>query len=200
MFFSRHVSLNLANKITLLRILCIPLFIAATLYLEAGRTYMRPVQVIIFFVAVISDALDGFIARIYNQQTQLGTWLDPIADKLLLITSFILLASLDGLPHLKLLIWLVVIVLSRDILIVCGCLLIHMIKGKLNVHPSASGKITTFLQMMTIVTRLVGFPYFLDTLWALTAIFTLLSGFGYLIQALRQLHTTTDHREITKVS
>jgi len=137
--------LNLANQVTLLRILCIPIFVTSMLYLEAGRIYLRYVPLIVFFIAVISDALDGFIARMFNQKTQLGKWLDPIADKLLLVSAFILLASLNSLSEFKLPIWLVVIVLSRDIILILGSAIIHMLKGQLVFAPSYLGKITTLI-------------------------------------------------------
>ncbi len=183
------VKLNLANQITLLRFLCIPVFAASVLYLEAGRLYLKYAPLCIFFIAVVSDALDGFAARILDQKTKLGTWLDPIADKLLLVTSFILLGFINGVSALKIPIWLIIIVLSRDCVIVLGSIFIHMLKGSLFVAPSFIGKITTFFQMLVILTALLKVPVGMDYLWALTAGLTLISGLDYFLKGVRQLNS-----------
>jgi cardiolipin synthase (CMP-forming) len=179
--------INIPNQLTLLRIICIPFFIASVLYFEAGRVYMRYIPFMVFSLAIITDALDGFFARILDQKTTLGTWLDPIADKMLLIVAFVLLGTIN-IPELKIPIWLMLIVLTRDFLIISGSLFIHMIKGALFVKPSVFGKITTFLQMITIFTRLLRVPYFVNTLWAITALFTVISGIDYTLKGLKQVH------------
>jgi len=180
--------LNIANLITFMRLLCVPFFITSVLYLEAGRLYLHYVPLAIFAVAIVSDALDGFLARVLNQRTKLGAWLDPLADKLLLISSFVLFGAISNMPQLKLPIWLVALVISRDIIIVLGAVFVHMFKGVVHLAPSYLGKITTFFQMMVILARLADINYFKNELWAVAAFFTLASGLDYILKGLKQLN------------
>ncbi len=174
-------ALNLANKISILRIVLIPFFIASLLYCTPATSHLRFVAAIVFGLSVFTDAADGYIARIYRQRTRLGTFLDPIADKLLLVSAFGTLAALDTLPtDLRLPAWLSLIVISRDILIILGISVIYVInEGRLEIQPSWLGKITTFLQMLTILSVLLQMLA-IQWLWFTTAALTLLSGIGYL--------------------
>lgn len=166
--------MNVANKISIGRILIIPFFIAAVLY---GKLNWAAA---IFIIAVASDALDGYIARVKGQRTELGALLDPIADKLLLVSAFISFALVKNLPHhLKLPPYVPIIVISRDFFMGLGCLVIYVIKGKLEIKPTWLGKVTTFLQMMTVAALLFRFPY-TGTLWIIMIVFTILSGLDYL--------------------
>ena len=128
--------MTIPNIITVLRFLMVP---AVVYSLLVGA--MMPAFVI-FVIAGISDGVDGFIARHYNQQTELGAYLDPIADKLLLVTVFIMLAILGHLPH-----WLVVLVVSRDILIVIAVILSSVMSQPLDMNPILVSKANTAFQI-----------------------------------------------------
>lgn len=166
--------MNLPNFITILRIVLIPFFIIAVVY---GYQLFA---IGIFVAAAITDALDGFIARAFNMQTQLGTYLDPIADKLLLMSSIIVMTVVGKVP-----LWLVILIVSRDVIILTGCILIYLLYDNLPVRPSILGKATTFLQLSLIMLVLLA-PIFSNlTSWVavvlwLTALFTAASGLHYI--------------------
>lgn len=131
--------MTIPNIITVLRFLMVP---AVVYSLLVGA--MMPAFVI-FVIAGISDGVDGFIARHYNQQTELGAYLDPIVDKLLLVTVFIMLAILGHLPH-----WLVVLVVSRDILIVIAVILSSVMSQPLDMNPILVSKANTAFQIALV--------------------------------------------------
>ena len=167
--------MNLPNLITILRIALIPFFIIAVMY---GYPYYA---IGIFVVAALTDALDGFIARTFNMQTPLGTYLDPIADKLLLVSSIVVMAVVEKIP-----LWLVIIIVSRDVIILMGCILIYFLYDQLVVRPSILGKATTFTQLALVIVVLVA-PIFERLVpWVggvvlVTAFFTVASGIHYVI-------------------
>ncbi|RUM61227.1 MAG: CDP-diacylglycerol--glycerol-3-phosphate 3-phosphatidyltransferase [Persephonella sp.] len=176
--------MNIANILTLVRIFLVPLFI-----ISLG--YNKPIlALIIFTIAGITDALDGFIARRFKQETTLGKVLDPIADKSLLISSFIFIynSKLD----VKFPYWFVIIAISRDIFILLGSSIIYIIKGYLKVEPNIFGKVTTFFQILSIITVLLANITYIPTILIqaiifVTTAFTLISTFVYLQQGLKQL-------------
>jgi cardiolipin synthase len=155
--------MNLPNALTLIRILLIPLFVI----LLISKSF--DTALIIFIIAGITDALDGFIAKIWHQRTELGSYLDPIADKLLLASAFVTLAILHIIPS-----WLTVIVMSRDVIIALGFWVLTMTDHKPTVEPRYTSKITTVLQILTVIWAL--FPLLIR----LTAFFTMLSGVHYI--------------------
>jgi len=168
--------MNLANRITIARIILTPFFIAAVIYDRFN------IALVLFMLAVISDGIDGFIARTRNEKTQLGTIIDPMADKLLLVSAFIVLAIGQNIPsNLRLPAYVPIIVISRDVLIVLGSVVIYLMKGDLKIEPTVSGKLTTFFQMMTIVSVLVHFKYSY-LVWNTAVVFTVISGISYLIK------------------
>lgn len=180
--------MNLANRITIGRILLIPFFIASIFYYRPESELLRFLPAIIFGMAVATDAIDGFIARILKQKSHLGTILDPLADKLLLISAFICLSMVENLPaSFRLPPWVTIIVLSRDIIIVLGFLVIHHIKGSVEVRPTPLGKLTTFLQMMTIVSVLLQFGHS-PVIWNAAVVFTIISGIDYVVIGSRMLN------------
>ena len=138
------MGLNLANKLTIVRILTIPIYILCVL-----QDYPL-LALLVFCLAAITDALDGFIARTRNQKTPLGTILDPLADKLLLTTAFLLLAI--KYPPL---VWVAVVVISRDVMLSLGTLVAYMILGNVHIAPNWLGKITTTVQLITVFVILV---------------------------------------------
>lgn len=138
-------SLTLANQLTILRIVLIPAFVLLVVYGYLGSA------LVVFMVAGATDALDGLIARRAGQRTSLGAWLDPMADKLLLVTTFIVL-TLPGIPltnHLPL--WLTVLMISRDVVIVGVVAIVNLAIGPRTFTPSIWGKLATAAFIMTCV-------------------------------------------------
>ena len=137
--------LTLANQLTILRIILIPVFVLLVVYGYLGWA------LIVFLTAGVTDALDGLIARRAGQRTVLGAWLDPMADKLLLVTTFVIL-TLPGIPlanHLPL--WLTVFVISRDVVIVGVVAIVTLTAGPRNFRPSLLGKAATATFILTSV-------------------------------------------------
>jgi cardiolipin synthase len=173
--------LNLPNTLTLIRILTIPFFLeflAYQLYFEA---------LIVFAIGGFTDFLDGLTARWMNQQTALGAYLDPVADKLLVITSYVMLGSIGGIPA-----WLAVVVVARDALIVIGYVIIHvLVEERLQMKPTRIGKWSTTFQLLTlaIALTLLHDPKLfsarvLDIFVVITAVTTVVSGCQYLYRGL----------------
>jgi len=169
--------MRLANKLTVLRILLVPFFLTCVIYYQPRKDYLRLIALGIFCLAVLTDFVDGIIARAKKEKTKLGSVLDPLADKILLITAFIALSRAQF--HILLPPWVVVTVISRDIIIILGATIIQHITGHLDVIPSRLGKITTFCQMVTIISVLLNFSLSF-IIWDMTIIFTVLSGLGYI--------------------
>ena len=183
------VEMTIANQITILRILIVPAFIVVVLYyVHGGNESLRFGALGLFGLAALSDAVDGFIARKYNQISELGTVLDPLADKMLLVSGFILL-SLDNDPYLSSIpIWLTALILSRDVLLILGIILIHYTFGNIKVKPRLAGKCATVLQMVIILTVLAKLPReFLNILILGAGFCTGLSGVLYFWDGTRQL-------------
>jgi cardiolipin synthase (CMP-forming) len=169
--------LNLPNFLTLIRILSIPFFLV---YLSYHR-YLE--ALIIFIIGGITDFLDGLAARLMKQQTPLGAYLDPIADKLLVITSFIVLGVIGGIPM-----WLAITVVSRDVLIITGYgIIVFLTDERPEVKPSLIGKFSTLLQLLTLGVALALLhnpklmnPWMRDVFIGSTAVLTVLSGVQYI--------------------
>ncbi len=188
-------NLTLANRITLGRFLLIPVFILLTLYyINSTRTntpneMQRWGSLMVFLVTCLTDALDGYFARSRNERTRLGTLLDPIADKALLLSSLILLTgpwSSCFNPHLP--VWYVLLVISRDVILIAGALFIHLAIGHIDVRPRITGKLSTFFQMGLIFWVLGRFSArWFPLLLGLAALFTLLSALQYVSDGIRQL-------------
>ncbi len=176
--------MGLANQLTILRIFLIPVFIILI-------GYNKPLYaLIVFIIAGLTDALDGFIARKFNQITTLGKILDPIADKALLVSGFIFIYTSD--LQVKFPYWYVVIVISRDIYILLGSALIYFMKGYLDVRPSVFGKATTFFQILSVVAVLVAnityIPQnFVDWIIYTASFFTVLSTITYTYDGFQQI-------------
>jgi len=141
-----------ANKVTILRILLIPFFVVETLYyVETGNEIHRLVALLAFAVTAILDGVDGYIARRYNQRSELGAILDPLADKLLLVSGVVLL-SFNHTPRLgQIPLWLTGTILGRDLLLLIGIFVIRLIVGKVVVRPRIAGKIATVFQMVVVI-------------------------------------------------
>src|SRR5512141_3017644 len=129
-----------ANKITILRILLVPFFVVQVLYyVEHGEEWHRLAAILTFGLAAVSDGLDGYIARRYHQRSQLGAILDPLADKLLLVSG-VLLLSFDHQPRLpQTPLWLVGTIVGRDVLLLLGLVVIYYSCGRVTVRPILLG-------------------------------------------------------------
>lgn len=153
------------------------------IYHAESGFFLSNLPLIIFLIAIITDAVDGFIARKYNRITSFGMALDPLADKFLLIASFISLSfAAYGPAGIKIPPWVLVIVVTRDLFILTGAAVVYFILGYVEFKPSILGKITTFFQMITILGVLAGFSYSY-ILWTLAAFFTVVSGVHYFVMA-----------------
>jgi CDP-diacylglycerol--glycerol-3-phosphate 3-phosphatidyltransferase len=187
--------LTLATKVTIVRIMGVPVFIVLLLYYLNGLArgediWLERILALAVFTAVaLTDALDGYLARSRNEVTDLGRILDPIADKALLLSGLILLTrpTLPALaPHIP--IWFTTLVISRDVVLILGATLVHLLAGNVTVQPRITGKLATFFQMATIIWVLIGgaqqqFTWFVGT----AAVLTALSWVQYIVDGARQL-------------
>jgi len=170
--------MNIANKISTFRILSVPFFIASLAYYSPQRSYLRFVALGIFILAALSDAADGYMARKSKQQSKAGLILDPLGDKLLLMSAFICLYANSNLsPRFPL--WVIFIVISRDVIIIIGAVVVYIVKQNINIIPTYWGKFCTTFQMLAVVSVLLQLkfsPFF----WWLAVIFTVISGAVYI--------------------
>jgi CDP-diacylglycerol--glycerol-3-phosphate 3-phosphatidyltransferase len=182
-----------ANKITLLRILLIPFFVVEVLYyVQTANETHRLIALLCFAVASICDGVDGYIARRYNQISELGTMLDPLADKLLLVSGVVVL-SFDHAPQLgRMPLWLTGTIIGRDLLLLLGLGVVYITVGRVKVRPRVVGKVATVLQMACVLWLLLKWDAALGHRWltALTvaaATCTGVSGLLYFWDGARQL-------------
>ncbi|MGB9712890.1 MAG: CDP-diacylglycerol--glycerol-3-phosphate 3-phosphatidyltransferase [Dissulfurimicrobium sp.] len=166
--------MNIPNLFTLIRIVLIPILI---IFLINGRFFEA---LIVFSLAGVTDALDGLIARMLRQKTKIGAILDPIADKLLLTSSYVTLAVVGRLPN-----WLAIVIISRDIIIVAGVLILFLLQEDVEIKPTVLGKLTTLSQLGTIFIVLLGqqigvFAPLVRVSGLLTAALTVSSGAHYM--------------------
>lgn len=191
--------ITLATKVTLLRILGVPVFVLLLVYYTLALSRGEPTETPrlwalgVFIAVAVTDALDGYLARSRNEITRLGRLLDPVADKALLVSGLILLTR-PNLPQLEphIPIWFTVLVISRDVLLAAGYLLVHHVAGHVEVHPRLSGKVATVLQMATLVWVLLQAPA-PQFLWLVCAAgaFTAIAGIQYAIDGLKQIELST---------
>src|ERR1051326_2540914 len=132
--------MGLANWLTILRILLVPVFVTLLVYRKPG------LAAAVFATAAITDGLDGWVARRQGMQSRLGAFLDPLADKILLTASFVMLTWLKVLPF-----WITAVVLGGDVFLARGPLLIHMVGARIYPRPTWAGKAATFLQILTVL-------------------------------------------------
>ena len=185
--------MNIPNFLSLIRIILVPVFV---IFLIQGEYYNA---LIIFVIAGLTDILDGTMARLLSAQTKLGSYLDPIADKLLLATSFVTLAILGIIPG-----WLTVIVISRDFIIILGIAILSLMSVPFEIKPALISKATTALQLGTIffallhkaVTHGLSNNWILALFW-LTALFTIASGLVYISRGIKIINRTNT-KEIEK--
>ena len=190
-----------ANKITILRILLVPFFIAQVLYyVGSGNEMYRLLAILSFAIAAISDGVDGYIARRYNQRSELGAILDPLADKLLLVSGIVLL-SLNNAPYLERIpLWLTMTIIGRDVIILIGLVVIQFTVGKVIVHPRFVGKAATVLQMAAVLWTLLRWHDRWLTIWSFSAaVCTGISGLLYVYDGVRQLSASPKAEATSKV-
>jgi cardiolipin synthase len=187
-----------ANKITIVRIAMIPLFVLMAIYygesIQRGSPleWQRYTAIVIFLVAAASDGLDGYVARHYKQRSALGAILDPIADKGLLLSGIITLSisnwSETEPDYGKFPAWFPVLVITRDVVILVGAVVLQLLIGKVKEKPSWTGKVATVCQMCAIAWVMLQLR-FLPLLFVVivAGIFTFISGVIYVLDGVRQL-------------
>ncbi|OGP89112.1 MAG: CDP-diacylglycerol--glycerol-3-phosphate 3-phosphatidyltransferase [Deltaproteobacteria bacterium RBG_19FT_COMBO_43_11] len=177
--------MNLPNFLSLLRIILVPviiIFLIQESYTEA---------LITFTIAGLTDIFDGLLARALNKQTKLGAFIDPMADKLLLASSFVSLSIVGLIPS-----WLTVIVISRDFIIVLGMVILSMMSITYEIKPVFISKVTTALQLATIFFALlfkavvhdVSYFNWIKILCWVTALFTVISGVTYITRGIKYIN------------
>jgi cardiolipin synthase (CMP-forming) len=168
--------MTIPNIITLIRILLTPVFV---IYLINDQLLDG---LLILVICGISDGLDGFIARVFKQKSELGSYLDPLADKITLVSAFVALAIRGFLPA-----WLTVVVISRDVLILIGVAILYLTGVAFNIKPVVTSKVTTCFQFVTVIAvlaseYLVSYKGYYPYLYYATAVFTIISFIQYLYQ------------------
>ena len=186
--------MNIPNTLTVIRIVLVPVIVILLIQGEYGKA------LICFIIAGVTDGLDGLLARILNQTTVVGAYLDPLADKALVISMFMTLAIVGVIPG-----WLAVVVISRDCIILGGVLVLTLMSINLEIKPSFVSKINTTLQLVAIFFALLlkigsaGKHFhdaFLFVCW-LTAFFTVISGADYLLKGMKLINRGDGNTEKT---
>lgn len=173
--------MNIPNFLSLLRIILVPVFIIFLIQ----ESYTN--ALLTFVLAGLTDVFDGTLARMMNKQTKLGSFLDPMADKILLASSFVTLSILGLIPS-----WLTVIIISRDFIILFGIVILSMMSITYEIKPAFVSKITTAMQIATIffallykaITHDISYNWIISLFW-LTALFTVVSGLIYIIRGIK---------------
>lgn len=189
--------ITLPNILTIFRMALIPVFVSLLFY----QKFLLALA--IFIVAGVTDGLDGLLARRFHQQSPLGRILDPIADKMMLVTSFIVLSMKGVYPtpipkHLPIPFWVTITVLSRDVFILVGAAAINMVTGFRAFQPSLPGKISTVVQIIAVATVMlaaqvrIGTGYYLPTVYASVFALTLFSGIHYVFFVTRLINKNSD--------
>ena len=179
-----------ANKVTIGRIILVPVFVVQMLYyFRTGDELHRYLAMAVFLIATISDGIDGYLARHRGQATQVGAFLDPIADKLLMLSGLILL-SIESEKNpfgQRMPLWLTGTVIGRDMIVVSGSVLLYMVIGNVKVKPLFMSKTSAVLQMVTIGWVLFKLPP-IGTFWlaVAVAVTTAITGVLYVSDGIRQ--------------
>ena len=179
-----------ANKVTIGRIILVPVFVVQMLYyFRTGDELHRYLAMAVFLIATISDGIDGYLARHRGQATQVGAFLDPIADKLLMLSGLILLSiEFEKNPfEQRMPLWLTGTVIGRDVIVVSGSVLLYVVIGNVKVKPLFMSKTSAVLQMVTIGWVLFKLPP-MGTFWLAVsvAVTTAITGVLYVTDGIRQ--------------
>jgi cardiolipin synthase len=193
--------MSFADKVTILRILLIPIFVSFLFYFDANHLYLRYVLLGVFGLAMLTDYFDGLVARIKKEKSEIGQVIDPLADKLLLLTAYICLYALRrSLPlSSSIPLWVVLVIVSRDLIILLGVMILYFLKIEIPITPSMWGKFTTFFQMLTVLWVIADIPFslkipgwqnisFSSIIWTVAVIFTLISGAGYFARGIKSIN------------
>ncbi len=179
---------TLSNKISLSRILFIPPLVFCIMQVQHHNHY-RYICLFIMLIIGLSDLLDGYVARKRNEITKLGKYLDPVADKLVLVISCIILSS-DLWPEPRFPNWIPAIIVCRDLILIFGTVALILVTGKLYCQPTLLGKAATCFQIIAVISVLIGnlvpLPA-LITIWWTTVVFTFASGLWYMYRGVKQL-------------
>jgi len=179
--------MSLPNKLSVLRILLVPAIVATLVYYHPERDWLRLLAFGLFVFGALTDALDGIIARSTRQSSQLGALLDPIADKLLILGTLIACSTIHGLPEwMRIPAWFNLVVISRDVLVIIGALVVFVTQGRWGLQPDQLGKCATFSQMLVIPAVLLHWPIREEIILG-ASVFTLLSAVSYVRLGLRLL-------------
>jgi cardiolipin synthase len=176
--------ITVPNLLTVFRMVLIPVFVSLVFYQRFVSA------LVVFIVAGLTDGLDGLLARRFDQKSQLGTILDPIADKMMMVTSFVVLSMRSVFPqpvasHLPIPFWVTIAVISRDVFILVGAASINIVTGFRGFRPSLLGKINTTVQIVAIGVIMFaasvpyGTGYYLPTVYTTVFAFAVLSGAHY---------------------
>jgi CDP-diacylglycerol--glycerol-3-phosphate 3-phosphatidyltransferase/cardiolipin synthase len=182
-----------ATRITIFRILLIPVFVGLVLYYGQSRgegapdERLRYAAIAVFLIASISDALDGYLARHWNQRSRLGSILDPVADKLLMLSALIVLSvvRLDNLPAFPL--WFPILIIGRDAILLLGALVMHLMTRHVVVRPHWTGKVATIFQLGAVLCVLLKWEWMPQACYG-AAFFVIIATALYLKEGGQQLH------------
>jgi cardiolipin synthase len=189
---------TLPNILTIFRMVLIPVFVTLLFYQRFTTA------LVVFIVAGITDGLDGLLARRFDQRSQLGTILDPVADKLMMVTAFVVLSLRSIYPHpvpshLPIPFWVTVTVISRDVFIVVGAAAINIMTGFRGFRPSLLGKVSTAVQIVAIAAIILaasypyGTGYYLPTVYMTVFVLSVFSGLHYVFFASKLLNEDRRH-------
>jgi cardiolipin synthase len=184
------ILLNVPNSLTIFRILLVPVFVGLLLYEHYD------IALLTLLIAALTDVLDGMIARMTDQRTRLGEYLDPLADKLLLMSAIITLSVLHVIP-----IWAVIVVVSRDAILLTGTLVANLTDTNIDISPSILGKGTTFAQICYVIATMLSMtgrvPHVLvePFLWVMVVL-TVGSGTHYLFRGIQYLNGATTETDL----
>lgn len=181
--------LNLPNSLTVLRIVLVPVFVGLLLYERYDFALVT------LIVAAITDGLDGAVARMTDQRTRLGEYLDPLADKLLLTSAIITLSVLHFIP-----LWAVIVVVSRDAILLAGTLIANLTDTVINIAPTMWGKGTTLAQIIYVISLLLQatgrIPSIVtEPLLVIMILLTVGSGVHYLMRGIQYVNTGNGHNK-----
>jgi cardiolipin synthase len=177
---------NFPNYLSILRVLLVPIIFIYLAYYNRLHPHFRDIALALFVLAAFTDALDGFLARRFRVQTELGAFLDPFADKLLLLSTYFAILLSPGLD-IKPPLWVVIVIVFRDLLIVCGFAIIFITTKHVRSKPNIIGKLTTTFQMATVISILMQWRYS-PIIWYTTALLTILSGLVYVVREVKLLN------------
>lgn len=175
--------MSIPNYLTLLRILLTPVFFITLISYTPEKEWLRLVALAIFGVAALTDALDGLLARFLKQRTALGQMLDPLADKILLLSAYIALLFVTTIPFRPPL-WITITIIFRDLILLFGFLTLNFAAVKIEVLPNLWGKMTTASQMLLLCLILLEWPVAVPLAY-LTVAFTIVSGVIYITRGLK---------------